>query len=81
MDVNRFKRKQGQNDAMMMNLRRKKRKSTGGEVTVPTDATPEKLKEILNKKIESGEYTVGQKIVPKIVHITTIIYIINTCTV
>jgi hypothetical protein len=70
VDVNRFKRKQGQSDATMTNVRRKKRKSAGGEVTVPTDVTPEKLKEIVNKKIESGEYTVGQRIVPKTVPIT-----------
>jgi ribosomal protein S25 len=73
VDVNRFRRKHGQSDATMTNIRRKRRKGAGGEVTVPTDVTPEKLKEILTKKIESGEYTVGQRIVPKTVPITTII--------
>jgi hypothetical protein len=63
VDVNRFKQKHDQSDATMTNIRRTRRKGAGGEVTVPTDVTPEKLKEILNKKIESGEYTVGQRIV------------------
>ena len=83
VDVNRFKRKHGQRDATMTNIRRKKRKSAGGEIAVPTDVTAEKLKEIMNKKIESGEYTVGQRIVPKTVRITSIIlylFINNICT-
>ena len=67
VDVNRFKRKHGQSDTTMTNIRRKKRKSTGGEMTVPTDVTPQKLKEMLTKKIESGEYSVGERIVPKTV--------------
>jgi hypothetical protein len=40
VDVNRFKRKHGQSDATMTNIRRKRRKDDGGEVTVPTDVTP-----------------------------------------
>jgi hypothetical protein len=40
VDVNRFKRKHGQSDATMTNIRRKRRKGAGGEVTVPTDVTP-----------------------------------------
>ena len=82
VDVNGFKRKHRQSDATMTNIR-KKRKSTGGEIAVPTDVTAEKLKEIMNKKIESGEYTVGQRIVPKTIRITSIIlylFINNICT-
>ena len=67
VDVNQFKRKHGQSDTTMTNIRRKKRKSAGGEMTVPTDVTPQKLKEMLTKKIESGEYSVGERIVPKTV--------------
>ena len=70
--MSRFRQKRGQSDATMTNIRRKKRKSAGGEMTVPTDVTTEKLKEMLTKKIESGEYSVGQRIVPKTVTITTI---------
>ena len=40
VDVNRFKRKHGQSDATMTNIRRKRREDDGGEVTVPTDVTP-----------------------------------------
>ena len=46
-------------------VRRRKRRSAGGEVSMPTDPTPEKLRGILAEKLSSGEYTVGEMIVPR----------------
>lgn len=45
-------------------IRRKKRKGKGGEIGVPTEITTERLKDKLREKLESGEYTVGEMIVP-----------------
>ena len=50
-------------------MRKKKIRSAGGEVTVPTDITRDKLKEMVKEKITSGEYTNGERTVPRKVHI------------
>ena len=65
VDVNRFKRKRDDTDEREEHIRRKKRRGTGGEITVPTEASPEKLRQMAKEKIQSGEYTIGQRIVPK----------------
>ena len=65
MDVNRFKRKHDDTDEREEHIRRKKRRGTGGEITVPTEVSPEKLRQMAKEKIQSGEYTIGQRIVPK----------------
>ena len=46
-------------------LRRKKRRGVGGEITLPVDVTAERLQQIAKEKVESGEYTIGQRIVPR----------------
>lgn len=46
-------------------IRRRKRKGEGGEISVPTEITRKTLlKEKLSEKIQTGEYTVGELIVP-----------------
>jgi hypothetical protein len=40
-------------------------KGAGGEITLPTPSTNENLKCNLKEKIVSGEYTMGELIVPK----------------
>ena len=73
VNVSRFKRKLSSEDDGTANastrIRRKKRRITGGEVTFPTDVTTEQLKEIARNKIASGEYTIGERIVPRKVNI------------
>lgn len=50
-------------------VRRRKRKGPGGEVSIPTDVHPSVLKKQLIEKLDSGEYTIGEMIVPKKVNI------------
>ena len=71
VNVNRFKRKLSTEDdgTASTRIRRKKRRITGGEVTFPTNVTIEQLKEIAKNKIASGEYTIGERIVPRKVNI------------
>jgi len=62
-DLSRFKmcvKKDEKSDV----IRRRKRKGRGGEISVPTEITRKKLKEKLTEKLETGEYTVGELIVP-----------------
>jgi hypothetical protein len=61
-DVNRFKRKLDGNDAK---VRRKKLREHGGEITVAVPQTTESVKGDMKENILSGEYTVGQQIVPR----------------
>lgn len=63
VDVNKFKRVHNSDESE--HVRRKKRRGIGGEITMPTQVSPEKLREMAKEKIESGEYTIGQRIVPK----------------
>ena len=63
VDVKRFRTKrQTEVDHI---IRRKKRRGAGGEISVPTEISVEQLKQKLSDKIESGEYTIGEMIVPK----------------
>ena len=45
--------------------RRKKKRGQGGEISIPVPETNEELKDKLKLKIASGEYTVGELIVPR----------------
>ena len=65
VDVNRFKRKSSDGSRTAPRVRRKKRKTTGGEEPVPTEPTVDELKQMARDKIESGEITVGERIVPR----------------
>lgn len=56
-------------------IRRRKRKGKGGEISVPTEITRKKLKEKLREKVHSGEYTVGEMIVPCKVYVQIVTYI------
>ena len=46
-------------------VRRRKRRMAGGELSVPCQVPPSKVKNKLVEKLQSGEYTIGQMIVPK----------------
>ena len=46
-------------------VRRRKRRGPGGEISLPTEAHPSVIKKKLADKLESGEYTIGQVIVPR----------------
>lgn len=50
-------------------IRRRKRKGLGGEISMPTEVHPNVIKKQLIDKLESGEYTIGEMIVPKKVSI------------
>jgi hypothetical protein len=63
VDVTRFRTKRQNEDAPV--IRRKKRKGPGGEISLPTEISVDQLKEKLSNKIQSGEYTIGEMIVPK----------------
>ncbi|KAK3735229.1 hypothetical protein QZH41_008432 [Actinostola sp. cb2023] len=65
VNVTRFETKRKQSTDVSPIIRRKKRKGRGGEISVPTEVSPQKLKEQLKEKIKSGEYTVGEMIVPQ----------------
>ena len=45
--------------------RRKKRRGTGGECTMPTEMSSLELKEQLVEKLRTEEYSIGDMIVPK----------------
>ncbi|KXJ07342.1 hypothetical protein AC249_AIPGENE29106 [Exaiptasia diaphana] len=55
-DLSRFKTTRKQTEV----IRRRKRKGPGGEISLPTDVTRKRLKEMLNETLQSGEYTVGE---------------------
>lgn len=46
-------------------IRRKKIRGAGGEISLPTEVHPEVIKRQLIEKLESGEYTIGEMIVPR----------------
>ncbi len=56
------KRKHNGNDER---VRRKKLRGQGGEITVATPQSIDRVKAELRRKISSGEYTVGQQIASK----------------
>ena len=62
VNINRFKRKNDQSDPR---VRRKKLRGQGGEITIATPQSIDKVKAEIRKKISSGEYTVGQQIAPR----------------
>ena len=47
------------------NVRRKKLRGSGGEISFPCQDTVDHIKEKLRAKIEQGEYSLGEKIVPR----------------
>lgn len=63
VNLTRFTRKQ--KPLAKIKTRRKKRKGHGGEISIPTEAHPSVLKQQLAEKIQSGEYSIGEMIVPK----------------
>ena len=48
-----------------LRARQKKKRGQGGEISIPVPETNDELKEKLKMKITSGEYTVGEFIVPR----------------
>ena len=66
VDVDRFKRKC---ETDVGRTQKKKRRTVGGEITVPVDVTPAKLKNMIHVKINECKYTIGNRIVPKSVSI------------
>ena len=63
VDVSKYK-KRGQADDGGR-IRKRMKRCAGGEITVPCPVTNESLKKKLNEKILSGEYNVGELIVPR----------------
>ena len=64
MDLSRFRTKRENSECSTV-VRRKKRRGIGGEITFPTEVHPKELKKMLMGKLQSGEYTIGEMIVPK----------------
>ena len=62
VDVLRF-RKRGADDGGR--IRKRMKRSAGGEITVPCPMTNKELKNKLQQKILSGEYNIGELIVPR----------------
>ena len=75
VDVTKFK-KRGLQEDEGSRLRKKIKRSAGGEITVPCPVTNENLKK-LNQKILSGEYNVGELIVPRQVCLAQLCHIIT----
>ena len=48
---------------------KKKKTSAGGEISMPTEPTTDRLQQLRTEKLKSGEYTIGEMIVPKEVSI------------
>ena len=76
VDVAKFK-KRGLQEDEGSRIRKKMKRSAGGEITVPCPVTNENLKEKLNQKILSGEYNVGELIVPRQVRLAQLCHIIT----
>lgn len=51
--------------AKQVKSKTKKKRGQGGEISIPVPETNDELKEKLKMKIASGEYTVGELIVPR----------------
>ena len=62
MDVNQFSTEDKQREKQP---RRRKLRGVGGEIAVPSAETNDAMKNALRAKIENGQYTVGELIVPK----------------
>ena len=63
VNIHRFKIPQ--EDSTKLRVRRKKKRGQGGEISIPVPETNDELKEKLKVKMASGEYTVGELIVPR----------------
>ena len=63
IDTTRFKRKYNGNDDER--IRRKKLRGQGGEITIATPQSIDRVKAELREKVLSGDYTVGQQIAPR----------------
>ena len=61
-----------------LRVRRKKKIGQGGEISIPVPETNNELKEKLKMKITSGEYTVGELIVPRKVISLLILFFLLT---
>ena len=73
VDLSRFQKSKSENDGDVRI--RKKLKRGAGEVTIPCPETNDKLKDKLMKEVMSGEYNVGELIVPRKVQ-----YSLDYCT-
>ena len=69
VNLHRFKRP-SENDRQP---RRKKLKGLGGEISLPTPETNEGLKQKLKLKIQQGDFTVGELIVPREVRMASLL--------
>ncbi|KAK3700756.1 hypothetical protein QZH41_010938, partial [Actinostola sp. cb2023] len=65
VNVHRFKRKNEEQESKETRIRRKKLRGLGGEISLPTPETNDELRDTLKLKIQKGEYTLGELIVPK----------------
>ena len=65
LDVNKFKNCKRKSNSSTITIRRAKKKCYGGDITVPTDPPSSVVKTLLAEKVEKGEYTLGELIVPR----------------
>ncbi|CAB3981856.1 Retrovirus-related Pol poly from transposon opus [Paramuricea clavata] len=63
VDVSKFKKRGSDDDGGR--IRKRIKRSAGGEISVPCPVTNEELRDKLSQKILSGEYNVGELIVPR----------------
>ena len=63
VDLARFSEKQKCSSVPI--TRKRKHRGPGGEITMPVEIHPEALKQKLAEKLRSGEYSIGEIIVPK----------------
>ena len=61
--MERFKKRRRENDAG--NVRKKLKRSAGGEITVPCPETNKSVQDKLEQKVVSGGISVGELIVPR----------------
>lgn len=61
VNINRLNHRERDNPV----VRRKKLKGNGGEISIPTEVNPDLIKQQLVEKLESGEYNIGEMIVPR----------------
>lgn len=69
VDLSRFKKRKQENDDGEKRVRKRMKRGVGGEITTLCQETNGKLKEKLKQHILSGEYNVGESIVPRKVRI------------
>lgn len=79
VDVHRFASKRKSDDKENPTIRRKRRKTQGGEISIPVDVDQHELRRMLKEKIQSKEYTIGDRIVPRQVNLVLLTLMVYLC--